>query len=227
MSRPESLIARIAAAQGSGGDQLKAAELLEEVSELLTAGFETTRDALTWALYLLARHPAYAARLRKQAHALGQRPLNAGDLPNLFYAEWFFSEALRLYPPAWMFIRIAIGDDELPTGVSVSAGTKILFCQYTAHRNPKYFPDPERFDPERFRPEAAQARPRFSYFPFGAGPRVCVAEPLARLEGVLVLASVARRFCLEPLPDQNIRPVGAITLRPSAPILVRTSAAPA
>jgi cytochrome P450 len=117
-----------------------------------------------------------------------------------------------------MFVRVAIQDDLLPSGVRVPAGSKIYLCQYTAHRNEQFFPDPERFDPERFHPRVRHTRPRFSYFPFGGGGRVCVAESLARLEGVLVLASLARRFDLELPPGQVIEPRGAITLRPKNPI---------
>jgi cytochrome P450 len=136
----------------------------------------------------------------------------------------FLSEGMRLYPAAWMFVRLAAGDDELPTGARVGRGWKICLCPYTSHRNPAYFPDPERFDPSRFSREAREARPRFAYFPFGGGPRVCVAEPLIRVEGVVLLAALARRYSLALVDERPIEPVGAITLRPKGSI--RISARP-
>ena len=213
------LLAQMASTQTRHADRLSEADLVQELSELLTAGFETTREALTWACYLLATHPRQAARVRDEVAAVvGAGAIRASDVARLEYTAMFFSEALRLFPPVWMFVRTAIEDDMLPSGVHVPARSKIYLCQYTAHRNPAFFPDPEHFDPERFHPNAAHGRPRFSYFPFGGGARVCVAESLARLEGVLVLASLARRFDLALCPGQHIEPVGAITLRPSRPI---------
>jgi cytochrome P450 len=207
------------AAETRRADRLSETDLVEELLELLTAGFETTREALTWACYLLATNPGEAARVRKEVAAVvGRGVIRADDVPCLDYTAMFFSEALRLFPPVWMFVRTAIANDVLPSGVQVSARSKIYLCQYTAHRNQAFFPDPERFDPKRFHPDLRDARPRFSYFPFGGGTRVCVAESLARLEGVLVLASLARRFDLALCPGQHVEPVGAITLRPKHPI---------
>ncbi len=224
---PNSLLAHMAAAENAQGDRLSEDELFEEVWELLTAGYETTREALTWSSYLMAKHPEGAARVRAEvARVVGRRAVQVEDVPQLVYTEMFFSEAMRLFPPSWMFVRVAIDDDVLPSGVRVPAGSKIYLCQYTAHRNQEFFPDPERFDPDRFHAEVRHTRPRFSYFPFGGGQRVCVAESLARLEGVLVLASLARRFDLELCQGQVIQPVGAITLRPSNPIRVVARPAP-
>jgi len=218
---PNSLLAQMAAANTSQGDRLSDVDLFDEVWELLTAGYETTRDTLTWASYLMAKHPEGVARLREEVgRVLGERPVRAEDLPRLVYAEMFFSEAMRLFPPAWMFARIALDDDVLPSGVRVPAGSKVYLCQYTAHRNEEFFPEPERFDPERFHADVRHTRPRFSYFPFGGGERVCVAESLARLEGVLVLSSLARRFDLALCPGQSVELVGAITLRPRSSIRV-------
>lgn len=218
IGRP-TLLAQMAAAEARNADRLSEADLLDELTELLTAGFETTRDALIWASYLLAAKPREAARVRDEVAAVvGSGAFRAADVPRLEYTAMFFSEALRLFPPVWMFVRAAIEDDLLPSGVRVPSRSKIFMCQYTAHRNESFFADPERFDPERFRLDAHHARPRFSYFPFGGGTRVCVAESLARLEGVLVLASLARRFDLALCPGQRVEPVGEITLRPRRPI---------
>ena len=220
------LLAQMASAEIRHADRLSEADLVEELSELLTAGFETTRESLTWACYLLATNPREAARVREEvAEVVGRGVIRAEDVPRLDYTAMFLSEALRLFPPVWMFVRAAIEDDVLPSGVQVPARSKIYLCQYTAHRNQSFFPDPERFDPERFDPDLHHARPRFSYFPFGGGTRVCVAESLARLEGVVVLASLARRFDLELCPGQHVEAVGAITLRPKHPIRLRVQPA--
>lgn len=214
-----SLLARMAAAQTSDGDRLSEEDLLQEVWELMTAGYETSREALIWAVYLLAKHPDEAAVLRTEVERwVDRKAVPVDSLPHLVSTEMFFSEALRLFPPSWMFVRVASRSGILPSGVSVRAGTKIFLCPYTAHRNPAFFPDPERFDPSRFTAEARRSRPKFAYFPFGGGPRVCVAESLARLEGVMMLAAVAATFDLKLRPGQQVEPVGAITLRPRNPI---------
>ncbi len=221
-SGSDSLLALIAATGNSEGERLSDAALFEEVWELLTAGYETTREALTWSIYLMARHPDQTVRLRAEIREkVGERAIRGDDVAELTQAGMFFSEALRLYPPAWIFVRVAVEDDELPSGVRVAPGTKIFLCPYTAHRNEQYFPDAERFDPDRFLTEARQSRPKFAYFPFGGGRRVCVAESLARLEGVLVLAAVARRFDLALEPETAIEPVGLITLRPRTNVVLR------
>ncbi len=218
---PNSLIAQMAAIENSKGEGLSDTDLFSEVWELITAGYETTREAMVWSTYLLATHPREAERLRAETVRLvGQQSVGPDDVARLEFAGMFFAETLRLFPPTWMFVRVAVADDVLPSGVEVKAGSKIYFCQYTAHRNEKYFPDAECFRPERFDAEARSARPRFAYFPFGGGPRVCVAEALAKLEGILVLASIARRFDLDLCPGQTVEPLGSITLRPKGPIRV-------
>jgi cytochrome P450 len=132
----------------------------------------------------------------------------------------FLSEVMRLYPAAWIIMRIAQQDDELPSGAAVRAGWKVYLCPYTSHRNPRYFPDPERFDPGRFASGECESRPRFAYFPFGGGPRVCIAEPLVRVEGVVLLAALARRYTLGLCDDRPVEPMGAITLRPRHPVRI-------
>jgi cytochrome P450 len=222
---PRSLLALMAGYETGEGSRLDDDALVEEMVELLTAGIETTRETLTWAVFAMAAQPRHAAGLASEAaRVLEDRRVRPDDLPKLEHAEMFLSEVMRLYPAAWMFVRLAAGDDELPTGARVGRGWKICLCPYTSHRNPAYFPDPERFDPSRFSREAREARPRFAYFPFGGGPRVCVAEPLIRVEGVVLLAALARRYSLALVDERPIEPVGAITLRPKGSI--RISARP-
>ena len=123
------------------------------------------------------------------------------------------AESMRLFPPAWIIGRRAM-EPYAVGGFDVPKGSIVAACQWVTHRDPRYFPDPERFDPERWRPEAREARPKFSYFPFGGGPRVCIGEGFAWMEGVLVLAAVARRWRLRLLPGHRIVPAPSITLRP-------------
>jgi cytochrome P450 len=219
---PRSLLALMASYESGEGNRLEDDALVEEMVELLTAGFETTRETLTWAIFLMAQHPRCAAALRSEAdRVLANRTIEESDLPKLAYTDMFLSEALRLYPPAWLFMRLAIEADVLPSGVPVRPGWKIYMCQYTAHRNARYFPEPERFDPERFSPASRETRPRFAYFPFGGGPRVCVAEPLVRLEAAVVLSEIARRCRVSLADDRPVEPVGAITLRPRGSIRIK------
>jgi cytochrome P450 len=124
-----------------------------------------------------------------------------------------FSEAMRLYPPAWIMGRRALKDCEI-AGYTVPGGSIVLISQYVMHHDARYFPDPFRFDPARWTSEARAARPQFSYFPFGGGGRRCIGEGFAWMEGILVLATVARnwRFLLQPA--QRIEMAPLITLRP-------------
>jgi cytochrome P450 len=131
------------------------------------------------------------------------------------------AESMRLYPPTWIFIRIAQQEDKLPSGATISAGSKIYLCQYVMHRHPRYFPDPARFDPERFTESSKKERPQFSYFPFGGGVRVCIGEHFAKMEGMLVLAAIAQRFRLSLVPGQTILPEPRMTLRPKHGIKMR------
>ena len=124
------------------------------------------------------------------------------------------AESMRLYPPTWLFVRVAQRDDVLPSGAAVPSGTKIYLSQWVMHRDARYFADPDRFDPRRFAADAISARPRFAYFPFGAGRRLCIGEEFAWMQGVSILASAARRFRLTLAPGQTIVPEPNVTLRP-------------
>ena len=189
-------------------------QLRDEIITLLIAGHETVASALTWTWYLLARHPVERERLSAELDAvLAGRALSAGDLPNLPYTQRVFDEALRLYPPAWIITRKALGEDEV-LGFPVRKGSLLVLSPYTLHRHPAFWEDPERFDPSRFTPEQASARPRYAYFPFGAGPRLCIGDSFARFEAGLILASIARRFRLDLLPGQSVQVEALVTLRP-------------
>jgi cytochrome P450 len=189
-------------------------QVRDEAITIFLAGHETTANALAWTWYLLAQNPGAEARLHAEVDAvLGARSPTAADLPRLPWTEMVLAESMRLFPPAWIIGRRAIEPCEIG-GFDVPRGSIVVVCQWVTQRDPRWFPDPERFDPERFLPAAKEARPRFAYFPFGGGPRVCIGEGFAWMEGVLVLAAIARRWRLRLAPDQEIVPAPSITLRP-------------
>lgn len=190
-------------------------QVRDEILTLLITGHETVGDQLAWTWHLLARHPRVEERFRQElADVLADRRPALADLPALEYTARVLAESMRLYPPTWVFIRMAKEDDMLPSGTAVPAGSKLYLSQYVVHRNPRYFPDPERFEPDRFSEEEAQARPRLAYFPFGSGPRVCIGEPFARMEATLALARIAQRCRFEAVPGRPVIPEPGITLHP-------------
>ncbi|HJQ31787.1 MAG TPA: cytochrome P450 [Pyrinomonadaceae bacterium] len=189
-------------------------QLRDEVMTLFLAGHETTANALTWAFYLLAQNPDAEARMHEELDTVlkdGRLP-NAEDYAALRYTEMVVSETMRLYPPAWVVGRLALEDHEVG-GFAIPRGALVLVSQYVMHRDPRFWPDPERFDPERWTPEAKAARPQFAYFPFGGGPRRCIGEGFAWTEAVLILATLARRFRLRLVPGRRVEAQARITLR--------------
>jgi cytochrome P450 len=208
------------------GTMLNDDQIRSEAITFIDAGYETISAALTWAWYLVAQHPQVQERLRTDSHAaLGASDPVAGDVPKLEYAAMVLAEALRLYPPSWMFVRIPLGEDVLPSGVHVSPSIKLYLCSYAAHRNPHYFPEPQRFDPARFTAAAIASRPRLSYFPFGAGPHSCIGEAFARFEGTIVLATLARRFNFSLASDGKVKMSDGIVLKPAGALLIRLGTA--
>ena len=191
----------------------------DEVLTLFIAGHETTAIALTWTFYLLSQHPEVEARLHEEVDALLGDPLHPRrlltweDLPSLEYTRRVFTEAMRLYPPAWATSRLAIADDEI-AGVRIPKGTSVLVSPYVTHRLEHLWPEPERFEPDRFAPEEEHRRPKFAYFPFGGGPRRCIGEPFAWMEGQLLLATIAHRYRLRVMPGYVAELDPQITLRP-------------
>jgi cytochrome P450 len=196
------------------GGQMTDRQVRDEAVTLFLAGHETTANALTWTWYLLSQHPEIAARMHAELDAvLEGRPPVPDDYPKLEYTRRVFSEAMRLYPPVWAVAREAVCDTQLGP-YAIPKGSEVLMSQYVTHRDPRYFPDPERFDPDRWLPEASAGRPKFAYFPFGGGRRLCVGEAFAWCEGVLVLATLGQRWRFE-VPDGYVPELDPrITLRP-------------
>jgi cytochrome P450 len=191
-------------------------DVRDEALVLLVTGYETVAVALAWTWYLLALHPEAEARVQREADGF--------DLHSLPYTEAVLSEAVRLYPPTWIFVRVALGADRLPSGLEIPSGAKLYLSQYVVHRSPRYFADPDRFDPGRFAADERPSRPEFAYFPFGGGVRLCIGKPFALLEGVLTLATIARRFRLALETDRRVRADPGVTLRPRGPLRMRVHA---
>jgi cytochrome P450 len=210
-----------ATAEGDANARMTDRELRDEVATLVLAGHETTANALTWTFVLLAQHPEIDARVHEEVRRVcGDAPPTYEQLASLTYVGQVLDEAMRLYPPAWVFERQALADLELGE-FAIPRGTLVAISPWTLHRHPGHWPRPGRFDPDRFSEAAKAARPRYTYLPFGGGPRQCIGTNFALIEAKLVLACLLRRFRLELLPDQDLRPDPAITLRPRQGLKMR------
>lgn len=199
-------------------------DLRDQVLTIFLAGYETVAIALTWTWYLLAQNLDAQARFHAELDkVLAGRLPTYEDIPQLRYVEMVLSESMRLYPPAWAMGREAVADFELGP-YRLPTGTTVLMSQFITHRDNRFFPDPLRFEPERFTPEAKSTRPKFSYFPFGMGPRQCIGEAFAWMEGILALATFGQKWRMELVPGQNIDPQPLFTLRPKHGIQMRVRA---
>jgi cytochrome P450 len=200
--------------EAAGGRGMSDQQVRDETTTIFLAGHETTALALTWTWYLLALNPHEEATMHREVdEAVGDRLPSVRDLPLLPYTRMVLTEAMRLYPPAWAMGRRLLEDLEIGGYVIPAKATAIL-SQYIVHHDPRWYPDPWRFDPDRWRAEAVASRPKNSYFPFGAGPRMCVGEDFAWMEGILVLATIARRWSLRLVPGPPVALQPRITLRP-------------
>ena len=229
----EDLLAAMMGSGGPSGQTLSDRELYDQVLTMVMAGHETTAKALTWTLHVLAGQPDIASAVRGELRlVLNGRVPTAADLPALGLTRRVVDEVVRLYPPVWLISRRATRDTELG-GYLVRAGTLVCISPWTLHRNPAYWPDPERFDPDRFLPGAAAEgpgqssaaaegpgqsgaapRPSHAYIPFGGGPRVCIGRAFALTEAVLVLATILPRLSLAHVTGMPVEPEALVTLRP-------------
>jgi len=187
----------------------------DNVMTIFLAGHETVANALTWTFYLLSQNNREEEMLHEEVDSvLGQDlPPTFADIPKLEYTQKVFAESMRLYPPAWAVGRQAIHDCKIGR-YTIPAGSTVLMSQYLIHRDPRFFPEPERFDPERWNIDRRTNLPRFSYFPFGGGPRSCIGEPFAWTEGILAIATIARKWKMKLEPGHQIALKPLVTLRP-------------
>lgn len=195
----------------------------DEAVTLLIAGHETTGATLAWAWHLLDANPDVAARLREELDtALGDRDPTVEDLPRLKYAEMVFAETLRLFPSASALPRQAVKPVVLG-GYTVPKGAVVMTGTWAVHHDARFWPDPEAFRPERWTPEAKAGRPKFAYFPFGGGARVCIGEAFAWMEGTLVLATLARRWTAASEAGASVVPEALFTVRPKGGLAMTLS----
>lgn len=199
------------------GEGFGRAQLRDEVSTMIVAGHETTAAALFWAAFVAARLPAAQDAIAAEAGALDLSPSGAGAaLRHLVITRAFVDEVLRLYPPAFLLVRMA-READIIAGHRIAAGTVVSIAPWILHRHRQHWSEPESFDAGRFLP-SAPAPDRFTYLPFGAGPRVCVGAQFALTEAVLVLARLFQRFRVRLAGETDVRPLGRVTTQPDRPV---------
>jgi cytochrome P450 len=194
------------------GRAIADADVRANIVTFINAGHETTANALTWTLYLLSQ----SAEWRERAEADADQAFDGEGTVAVEKCEILravFEEALRLYPPAAMLARQAIGDDELG-GIRIPAGTVVTVSPYVLHRRRGLWDDPDTFDPSRFLGEKRDRIDRYAYIPFGAGPRVCIGMAFAMQEGIILLAHLLRAFRFELVEGHQVMPIQRVTLRP-------------
>ncbi|MGO9514395.1 MAG: cytochrome P450 [Steroidobacteraceae bacterium] len=198
-------------------------ELIDEVLTLIVAGHETTAAALSWAWYLISQHPDTAAQLEAEADRSSGETLALDAAESLAFTHQVLQEALRLYPPGWLFTRRTIEADELG-GFAVPPRTDVFISPYTLHRHPAYWSEPEEFRPERFAGVDAKERHRFAYIPFAVGPRHCIGENMAMFEMLVHLNRMTRRFRLTRVGNERIELEAQINLRPRSNLMMTVQA---
>jgi cytochrome P450 len=200
-------------------------QVRDEALTILMAGHETTASALTFALWLIAKHPDIQQRMHEEViAAVGSALPTAADYPRLKYIAQVFAESMRLYPPAWISARTALEDYTTRSGQFIPKGSALVVAPIVVHRDPRFYPDPNRFDPDRFTEAAKALRPKFAYFPFGGGSRQCIGEGFAWMEAVLAISTILqrRRLFLPPGSPADLELLPRFTIRPkhSVPICV-------
>lgn len=197
------------------GSRMSDQQLRDECLTLFLAGHETTAVALSWTFYLLSQHPEVEARLHEELdRVLAGRDATVDDVARLPYTRQVLTESMRIYPPAYAVGRMAIEDNDL-CGHKVRKGDTVIVSQYITHRQPEWFPDPERFDPDRWAPGGpASDLPKFAYFPFGGGARKCIGDQFAWMEGILLLATFAQEWKARLAPGHVVSSDPGVTLRP-------------
>lgn len=211
----------LAARDAETGEPMSPRQLRDEVVTLFVAGHDTSANALVWTWHLLSQHAKVEAQLHEELdRVLSGRLPTAADYPQLRLTEAVFSEAMRLYPSVWILGRRPLERIRFG-GIEAGPESVFLVCMYTLHRRAASFPDPLQFNPMRWLDGSSEQRHRYAYLPFGAGSRLCVGERFAWMEGVLALATIARRWRLTAPPGSNAEPHALITLRPRHGLPVR------
>jgi cytochrome P450 len=214
------LSSMILAHDDKNGAQMDDEELRTQVMTLMLAGYETTASTLTWTWHLLSQNLWAMDRLRNEVReTLQGRPPRYSDLDHMPYIGMVLDESLRLFPPAWTLGRRAV-DDDVIDGFHIPANTVIAICLYTLHRHPGFWDQPDVFNPERFSPENIKGRNKFTYIPFGAGPRQCIGNNFGLMEAALVMACILQRFELHLMKDVDVHPQAVFVLRPNRDVMM-------
>ena len=220
----DDLLSLLIRARDEDGDAMTDAQVRDEAVTLFLAGHETTALALTYSLYLLATHPERQARLADELdRILGGRAPTLADLEGLPFTEAVLLESMRLYPPAWVMARQALTEVEIG-GYRFRPGAEFVMSPWVMHRDPKNFDHPDDFQPERWEDDLARRLPKFAYFPFGGGARVCIGNRFAMMEAKLVLAVALQRFRFEAVPETKLTLFPSVTLRPRQGVRLRLAA---
>ena len=214
-SRERSFVAMLMDARDADtGERMSDRQLHEETIGMLQQGHDTIGETLAWTWYLLSLHPEVERKVHAEVtEVLGGRVPVVADLEKLTYTTMVVQESLRVFPPVWIIPRDAINDDVIG-GYRIPAGSTVLLSPYLTHRHPDFWQNPEAFDPERFLPAVAKTRPRYAYFPFGGGPRLCMGADMAVMETLLIMAMVVQRFRLHLVSCHREEPECIIDMVP-------------
>src|SRR5579859_2048294 len=209
------LLSMLLAVQDEDGSRMTDKQLRDETITLFLAGHETTANALSWTIWLLAQNPEAENKFHEELHSvLAGRAPNVEDISRLIYTANILTESMRLYPPAWGMARLVKEPVEV-AGYKLVPGNGVACAQWVVHRDPRWFDEPERFLPERWEGDLAKRIPRFAYFPFGGGPRQCIGNSFALMEATLILATIAQKFRFRLVEEHVVKPLASITLRPA------------
>ncbi len=215
------LLGMFLAARDDDNQPMSHTQLRDECKTLFLAGHETTALTLTWSIWLLLRHPDCLQTMQRElTQVLGNRQPSMADIPNLVYTEQVIREAMRLYPPAYTIARACIADVTIGDYV-IPAGKDVTLSQYAMHRDARWYDQPNQFIPTRWSESFKAQLPKYAYFPFGGGPRLCIGQQFALIEATLILAMVVKHGDWQLIPWQRVVPLPAITLRPKQGVMVQ------
>lgn len=223
-AEPRGLIAQLMGARDENGQPMSDIQLRDAICNFLMAGYESTAITMTWGLDLLGRNRDIQNQVAAEANAvLGDRAPDYEDLANLKFIESTVIEILRLRPVAWLLGREAIVDTKVGD-YPVPKGTTLLISPWITQRDPRYFEEPLAFKPDRWAGDLRRTLPRFAYFPFGGGPRVCIGNRFAMMEIMLLLSVITRRFDVERMTEREAIPIPSIAMRPKGGLWLRLHA---
>ncbi len=203
------------------GDQFSYSEMVDQICMLFLAGHETSASALAWATYMISNSPEIQERMREEIEReVGDRDFEYGDARKLRLVYNVFRETLRLYPPVGFFIRQAT-ETHCMRDKTVEKGSPIMISPWLIQRHREHWERPDEFDPDRFETQAGKESAKCAYIPFSTGPRVCIGQSFANQEAVLILATLVRRYRIEPVPEHVPQTTGRVTVRSDNGIRVR------